>query len=55
MLIVTFSDKGRQIIRDLAFVSDVLVENYLPGKLDSWGLGFDDLSKVHRISVKIYT
>jgi hypothetical protein len=22
------------------------VENYLPGKLDSWGLGYSDLSKV---------
>ena len=37
---------GRKIIKDLASVSDVLVENYLPGKLDSWGLGFSDLSKV---------
>jgi succinate--hydroxymethylglutarate CoA-transferase len=39
------SKVGREIIQKLALKSDVLVENYLPGKLDSLGLGFDELSK----------
>lgn len=39
-------EEGRQLVRNLASQSDVFVENYLPGKLDSWGLGFSDLSKI---------
>lgn len=30
----------------LAKVCDVLVENYLPGKLNEMGLGYEELSKV---------
>lgn len=38
--------KGRDIIYDLAQKCDVLVENYVPGKLSSMGLGYDDIIKV---------
>ncbi|XP_056660105.1 succinate--hydroxymethylglutarate CoA-transferase isoform X3 [Monodelphis domestica] len=38
--------KGRQIIRELAAVCDVLVENYVPGKLSEMGLGYEDLKEV---------
>eukprot|EP00158_Paraphelidium_tribonemae_P005464 Partr_v1_DN27357_c0_g1_i2_m46357 putative caib baif family len=41
------SDAGREIIHKLAAVSDVVVENFVPGKLDSLGLGFSDLSRVN--------
>lgn len=27
--------------------SDVFIENYVPGKLDSLGLGYDDLSAIN--------
>jgi succinate--hydroxymethylglutarate CoA-transferase len=37
--------KGLEIVKRLALKSDVLVENYLPGKLESMGLGYDDLSR----------
>jgi succinate--hydroxymethylglutarate CoA-transferase len=37
---------GRKIIKDLAVTSDVFVENYLLGKLDSWGLGYADMAKI---------
>jgi CoA:oxalate CoA-transferase len=37
-------DAGRQIFRDLAAKSDVLVENFRPGLLDEMGLGYRDLS-----------
>lgn len=37
---------GREIVYDLARKSDVLVENYVPGKLDSLKLGYDDLKLV---------
>ncbi|XP_011141781.2 succinate--hydroxymethylglutarate CoA-transferase [Harpegnathos saltator] len=38
--------KGRDIIYELARECDVLVENYVPGKLNSIGLGYDDIAKV---------
>ncbi|KAK7508475.1 hypothetical protein BaRGS_00000041 [Batillaria attramentaria] len=36
--------EGAAIVRELAKVSDVLVENYLPGKLSSMGLGYEQLA-----------
>jgi CoA:oxalate CoA-transferase len=39
------SEAGRQIFRDLAKGSDVLIENFRPGLLDEMGLGYDDLSR----------
>ncbi|KAJ1937233.1 hypothetical protein EC988_007952, partial [Linderina pennispora] len=39
--------EGRQIILDLARDSDVFVENFVPGKLAEYGLGYADLSKVN--------
>ena len=39
------SDAGREIFRDLARESDVLIENFRPGLLDEMGLGYADLSK----------
>lgn len=38
--------EGIQIIKDLAQVSDVLVENFIPGKLDSLGIGYNDLRNI---------
>ncbi|XP_064613790.1 succinate--hydroxymethylglutarate CoA-transferase-like [Liolophura sinensis] len=36
---------GGDLVRKLAEQSDVLIENYLPGKLSEMGLGYDDLKK----------
>ena len=41
------SEGGRQLIHDLVKESDVLVENYLPGKLAQLGLGYEELSKIN--------
>lgn len=41
------SSKGRALISSLAAKSDVLVENFLPGKLDEMGLGYEDLSRIN--------
>nr|XP_020820070.1 succinate--hydroxymethylglutarate CoA-transferase isoform X3 [Phascolarctos cinereus] len=38
--------KGVQIIKKLAAVCDVFVENYVPGKLLEVGLGYEDISEV---------
>lgn len=39
------SPGGRGLAARLAAASDVLVENFLPGTLDGWGLGYDVLSQ----------
>ncbi|XP_018548829.1 succinate--hydroxymethylglutarate CoA-transferase [Lates calcarifer] len=39
--------RGAEIIQELAGVCDVLVENYLPGKLHQMGLGYEQLSRVN--------
>nr|CAG4647890.1 EOG090X05UC [Moina brachiata]SVE93000.1 EOG090X05UC [Moina brachiata] len=41
------SSEGAEIIKKLAMQSDVLVENYLPGKMSSYGLGYEDISKLN--------
>ncbi|HTI49808.1 MAG TPA: CoA transferase, partial [Planctomycetaceae bacterium] len=38
------SAEGRNLAARLAESADVLVENFLPGTLDQWGLGYDTLA-----------
>ncbi|XP_037819397.1 succinate--hydroxymethylglutarate CoA-transferase [Lucilia sericata] len=38
--------KGRDIIYELAKKCDVLVENYVPGKLDKLGLGYQQMKEI---------
>lgn len=38
------SEKGRDIARQLAAKADVVVENFLPGNMEKWGLGYEALS-----------
>eukprot|EP00945_MAST-04E_sp_MAST-4E-sp1_P005593 g5593.t1 len=40
-------EEGVGIVEKLVAESDVLVENYLPGKLDSMGLGYDRLKEIN--------
>lgn len=37
---------GLEVIYDLARSSDVLIENYVPGKLSKLGLGYEDIKKI---------
>ena len=37
--------EGRAIARELALKSDILVENFKPGTLERWGLGYEELSR----------
>ncbi|KAK2859781.1 hypothetical protein Q5P01_004401 [Channa striata] len=39
--------RGAKIIQELSGVCDVLVENYLPGKLHQMGLGYEQLSRMN--------
>jgi len=39
--------RGQQIARQLAGKVDVVLENFKPGTLEKWGLGYEDLKKVN--------
>jgi formyl-CoA transferase len=41
------SPQGQRLVRNLAVVSDVLVENYRTGILDEMGLGYEDLRQIN--------
>ena len=38
---------GQALVKKLVAVSDVVVENFQPGTLEGWGLGYDDLAAVN--------
>ncbi|HEY4374592.1 MAG TPA: CoA transferase [Burkholderiales bacterium] len=40
--------EGQEIVRKLAAEADIVVENFRPGTLEKWGLGYDDLIKVNK-------
>ncbi len=39
--------EGQDILRTLVRDADVLIENFRPGKMEEWGLGYDDLKKLN--------
>ncbi|KAF9124413.1 hypothetical protein BGW39_008219 [Mortierella sp. 14UC] len=41
------SSEGRDLIHDLVKKCDILVENYVPGKLDEMGLGYEQLKALN--------
>ncbi len=42
--------QGQQAVRDLVAHADVLVENFRPGRMEAWGLGWEDL---HRLNPRL--
>ena len=38
---------GQELIRSLVTGADVLVENFRPGTMERWGLGYDELSAIN--------
>ncbi len=39
--------EGQEIVRRLAASADILIENFRPGSMEKWGLGFDALSRLN--------
>ncbi|MPZ63962.1 MAG: CoA transferase [Pseudonocardiaceae bacterium] len=39
---------GQDLLRELVGRSDVLVENFRPGTLERWGLGYEELQRINR-------
>lgn len=42
--LVLSTPRGRELFLDLAADADVVIENFRPGTLERWGLGWDELS-----------
>ncbi len=41
-------EQGRAIFKDLMRKADILIENLVPGTMDEWGLGYDELASVNQ-------
>jgi len=41
------SEAGQELVRQLAVTCDVIIENFRPGTLESWGLGWERLSEIN--------
>ena len=39
--------EGQQIVRDLVKDADILIENFRPGTMERWNLGYEELSEVN--------
>jgi formyl-CoA transferase len=39
--------RGRELVLRMARACDIIIENFRPGRLESWGLGYDNLSEVN--------
>lgn len=39
--------EGQEMIRDLVRDADFLLENFRPGTMEKWGLGYDELAKIN--------
>lgn len=49
------SDDGRDALLELAATADVLIENFRPGTMERWGLGWDELSGANDRLVMVRT
>lgn len=41
------TDKGKELLKRLIATADVVVENFRPGTLENWGLGYEALKEVN--------
>jgi crotonobetainyl-CoA:carnitine CoA-transferase CaiB-like acyl-CoA transferase len=42
------ADRGRELLRQLVVRADVVVENFRPGVLEKWGLGYEQMKAINR-------
>ncbi|MEO0360100.1 MAG: CoA transferase [Pseudomonadota bacterium] len=41
------TEEGQEVVRDLVRTSDILIENFRPGTMERWNLGYDELSAIN--------
>ena len=47
------TEEGKEILRDLVKVSDILLQNFRPGTIEAMGFGYDALKKLNRMIVMV--
>jgi crotonobetainyl-CoA:carnitine CoA-transferase CaiB-like acyl-CoA transferase len=45
--------RAQQVVRDLVATADIVIENFRPGTLEKWGLGWEDLSRINPALVMV--
>ncbi len=45
--------RAQEIARRLALDADIVIENYRPGVLEKWGLGYDDLKEINPATIMV--
>ncbi|WP_136415074.1 CaiB/BaiF CoA-transferase family protein [Herbaspirillum sp. ST 5-3] len=45
--------RGQEIARRLALDADIIIENYRPGVLEKWGVGYEDLKKINPATIMV--
>lgn len=46
-------EEGQKVIRDLVAQSDAVVENFRPGRMEKWNLGYETLSAINKALIMI--
>ncbi|MBC3805911.1 CoA transferase [Undibacterium seohonense] len=47
------TSQAQQIARELALDADIIIENYRPGVLEKWQLGYDDLKAINPATIMV--
>ena len=47
--------RGQQLLKELAKDADVLIENFRPGTMERWGLGYEDLKDINPRLIMVRT
>lgn len=45
--------RGQEIAKRLALEADIIIENYRPGVLEKWGIGYEDLKNVNPATIMV--
>lgn len=45
--------RGQEIARKLALEADIIIENYRPGVLEKWGLGYEELKAINPAAIMV--
>ncbi|MEV0708128.1 CaiB/BaiF CoA transferase family protein [Nocardia aurea] len=45
--------RGRELLRELIQVCDIVVENFRPGVMERWGLGFDQIRELNERAIML--
>ena len=45
--------KGIEVVKRLVVWADIVVENFMPGTMENWGLAYDDLKKIRQDIIMI--